>query len=194
MRPLFKIRYGEPHVPLAEIKKFRPGEAAKPEDFDPGDFILTRNHAWTGRIIRWGQGLRFRGSKRKYTWCNHAALIVSNNGDIIEAVRHGVEEDNLMKYTPEDCAIVHIDANQEDRHEVVAYAVWALKQEYAYLTIVSIAFSLIFGGKFSFFIDGQTICSGLVARALERTNVIFDRSPSHIMPADLASYFKVDPP
>lgn len=60
--------------------------------------------------------------------------------------------------------------------------------------IISIAISLLFGGKFTFGFDGQFICSGLVARSLERTNAIFDRSPSHIMPADLAKYFRVTPP
>ena len=39
------------------------------------------------------------------------------------------------------------------------------------------------------FIDGQFVCSGLVARALERTGSIFDRDSAHIAPADLAKYF-----
>jgi hypothetical protein len=62
------------------------------------------------------------------------------------------------------------------------------------MNIVSIALSLITGGKFTFGFDGQAICSGLVARALERTNAIFNRDPEHIMPADLAKYFNVQPP
>jgi hypothetical protein len=62
------------------------------------------------------------------------------------------------------------------------------------LTIVSIALSLLTGGKFTFGFDGQSICSGLVARALERMCAIFNRSSSHIMPADLAKYIEVEPP
>ncbi len=62
------------------------------------------------------------------------------------------------------------------------------------MTIVSIALSLMMGGKFTFGFDGQAICSGLVARALERTSAIFNRDPAHIMPADLAKYFGVEPP
>jgi hypothetical protein len=38
------------------------------------------------------------------------------------------------------------------------------------------------------------ICSGLTARCQERTNAIFNRTPSHIMPADLAKYYGVEPP
>lgn len=59
---------------------------------------------------------------------------------------------------------------------------------------MSIAYSLLTGGKFTFGLEGQAICSGLVARAMERTGAIFNRTPSHIMPADLAKYYKVEPP
>ena len=38
----------------------------------------------------------------------------------------------------------------------------------------------------------QFVCSGLVARALERTGSIFDRDSAHIAPADLAKYFYSD--
>jgi len=61
-----------------------------------------------------------------------------------------------------------------------------------FLTIVSIGFGLLTGAKFTFDFEGQHICSGLVARALERTDAIFNRSPAHIMPADLAKYYQVD--
>ncbi len=179
-----------------QIKRFGPDEAATAGDYMPGDFILTHGTACTSRIIIWGQKLWYRRNDRKYTKWSHAALIVSPEGDIIEALGHGVERNHLSKYTPREYTIVRIDpdlASPADRDQVVAYAEWASKMKYGYLTIISIALNLLFGGKFSFFIDGQTICSGLVARALERTNVIFDRSPSHIMPADLAAYFEVEP-
>ena len=48
---------------------------------------------------------------------------------------------------------------------------------------------MLTGSKLTFFIDGQFVCSGLVARALERTGSIFDRDSAHIAPADLAKYF-----
>ena len=49
---------------------------------------------------------------------------------------------------------------------------------------------MLTGSKLAFFIDGRFVCSGLVARALERTGRIFDRDPSHIAPADLAKYLR----
>jgi hypothetical protein len=62
------------------------------------------------------------------------------------------------------------------------------------VTIVSIALALLVGTKFSFGFAGQKICSGLVARALERTPAIFESEPSNIMPADLAQLYGATPP
>jgi hypothetical protein len=59
---------------------------------------------------------------------------------------------------------------------------------------VSIALSLLTGAKLSFGFNGQLICSGLVARALERTTAIFEDEPSHIMPAQLAKLYGAVPP
>jgi hypothetical protein len=175
---------------------FEAGEAAQPGEYDPGDFILTHGSAFHSKLIRFGQDLRFRGSNRKYAWRNHAAVIVSDTGDLIEAIGAGVEKTHIDEYKPTEYHLVRLGslADRRDRQQVVAFAGWTLGEKYGWLTIVSIALTLLFGGKFNFGIDGRTICSGLVARALERTSAIFDRTPSHIMPADLARYFKVTPP
>jgi uncharacterized protein YycO len=196
-RPFF-VKYPEPVAyKKLETKRFKLDEEANENDYDLGDFILTHRNSLISYIIRFGEWMRFWGEKKKYAWWSHAALIVSKEGGIIEALYDGVKDGNISEYKATEYTIVRIHkdlASEEDREEVVKYAKWATGHRYGYLTIISIAFSLIFGGKFSFFIDGQFICSGLVARALERTKVIFDRSPSHIMPADLAFFFKVDPP
>ncbi len=104
---------------------------------------------------------------------------------------------HLSDYKPTEYHLVSLKddfAWEHDREQAVKFARTCLGMKYGYLDIVSIALSLLTGCKFSFGFDGQAICSGLVARALERTNAIFNRSPSHIMPADLAKYFGVDPP
>ena len=49
----------------------------------------------------------------------------------------------------------------------------------------------ILPARFSFFVDGETTCSGLVARAQERTGAIFNRATVNITPADLAKYYRV---
>jgi uncharacterized protein YycO len=185
-------------VPRESVQRCGPGEQA--EAYRPGDFVLTHGDAWTSKLIRFGQRLRIHGDDRKYTHWNHAALIVSDGGDLVEALGRGVLRTHLSKYQPTEYHLVRISAGEEDRAQAVAFADWAAgapdgrRQPYGFLTLVSIAYTLVTGGKFTFAIDGQAICSGLVARAMERTGAIFNRTPTHIMPADLAKYYTVEPP
>jgi hypothetical protein len=160
----------------------------------PGDFILTHGDQWTSRLIRFGQSLRYRGAAAKYTYWNHTALVVDGQGSIVEALGTGVALRSIHDYDPAQYTVVRITASDEDRAEAAEFARCSVGAEYGSLTIVSIALSLITGGKFAFAIDGQLICSGLVARSLERTTAIFRHDPARIMPAELAEIFHVDPP
>ena len=159
-----------------------------------GDFILTHGDEWTSRLIRFGQSLRYRGPSAKYTYWNHTALVVDDRGSIVEALGTGVAERSIHDYDPTQYTLVRIDASDADRAEAAAFACSAIGAPYGWITIVSIAVSLVTGGKLAFAIDGQLICSGLVARALERTTAIFRHDPARIMPAELAEIFSVDPP
>jgi len=160
----------------------------------PGDFILTHGDQWTSRLIRFGQSLRFRGDKEKYTYWNHTALIVDHTGTIVEALGTGVAIRSIHDYEPTQYTVVRIEASDEDRTEAATFARTCVGAEYGWLTIVSIALSLLTGGGLAFAIDGQLICSGLVARSLERTTAIFKHDPARIMPAELAEIYDVDPP
>jgi len=178
--------------PQSTAQRHGPGEAAP--DPRPGDFILTHGDEWTSRLIQWGQALRFQGEDRKYTRWNHTALIVGTDGEIVEALGTGIAERNLSEYAGTEYHLVRIDASPADRAEEAAFARFCLGAQYGYLTVVSIALTLLTGAKLDFGLDGQLICSGLVARALERTAALFTRDPSHMMPADLAKIFAVEPP
>lgn len=160
----------------------------------PGDFILTHGDEWTSRLIRFGQSLRYRGGSAKYTYWNHTALVVDDDGAIVEALGAGVARRSIHDYDPTQYTVVRIDASDADRAETAAFARSTIGAPYGWITIASIAISLVTGGKFSFAIDGQLICSGLVARSLERTTLIFRHDPARIMPAELAELFHVDPP
>jgi uncharacterized protein YycO len=172
------------------VEHYGPGEA--PEVTVPGDFVLTHGDAWTSRMIRFGQALRIHGADRKYTYWNHAAMIVGADGSIVEALGAGVKAGNLSGYLRTSYHIVHVGASAADRVQVVRYAESQVGIAYGFLTIVSIGLGLLSGAKFTFDFEGQHICSGLVARSLERTDAMFNRSPEHIMPADLAKYYVVD--
>ncbi len=188
------------HQPFAEVaaadhETFGPGQTVR--DPRPGDFILTHGEAWTSRLIRFGQRLRYHGADAKYARWNHAAMFINEAGDLVEALGGGVQERNVSVYEGTEYTVVRIQkvvGGDGDREEVVDFAEWSRGQPYGFLAILSISIGLIFGGSLTFAFDGQSICSGLVARALERTKAIFNREPSQIMPADLAKYFRVEPP
>ena len=160
----------------------------------PGDFILTHGGEFFSRVIQFGQGLRYMGRDNAFTYWNHSALIVSADGGLIEALGPGVRRNTLAAYKDTQYTVVHIDASAEDRAEMVAFAEHWVGAQYDWATIVSITISLLTGAKLSFGFAGQLICSGLVARALERTTAIFDEEPSHVVPAGLAKMFDIVPP
>jgi hypothetical protein len=166
-----------------------PGEVATA--FERGDFVLVAGTHFNSRLIRFGQKLRIHGTDRRHVKWTHAALIVDRSGSLIEAVGTGVRRWHLDRYRDDDYVVVRIHASEENRDEVVRFAEWALSQgaSYSRLSTVSIGLSMLTGSRLMFHIDGQFVCSGLVARALERTGSIFDRDSAHIAPADLAKYF-----
>ena len=189
-------RYPMPQVSGTTVQHFAPGASAQPHEFQPGDFILTHGDTWVSRFIRCGQSLAFWGKDRKYIWWSHAAMIVSRDGDLIEASGTCVHTSHIREYGPTDFHLVKLNqlASEHDRVQICRYAKWSLGQKYGLLTNISIIISVLTGSRFTFGFDGQSVCSGLVARSLERGAAIFDRSPSHILPADLAKYFSVEPP
>jgi hypothetical protein len=168
----------------------------QPEVWNPGDFILTHGDAFFSKMIRFGERLRVHGDDRRFTWFNHAALVIDEKGTLAEALATGVVRSPAEKYQPKDYVVVPSGASPADVAEVLEFANWVLdtRHKYGKLTIVSIAFTLLTGSKFTFFVDGEFICSGFVSRAMERTGVIFNRDPVHITPADLAKYYNAAPP
>jgi uncharacterized protein YycO len=173
------------------FQHYPPGAEVK--DARPGDFLLTHSATWTGRLIRFGQGLRFTGVDAKYAHWNHAALFVNETGDVIEALGGGVQLRNVSVYRQTEYHVVYMqDVFAEDRLEETAFAYHCLNDKYGYLTDLSLGVSLLTGLKFAFGVDGQMICSGLVARSLERTGEIFEVDTWRAMPADLAKHFHVE--
>lgn len=182
-------------VPMTGTSVERCGPGITAPDPLPGDFILTHGTAWFNKCIQIGQKLRFHGKDRKYTCWDHAAMVVDEQGGLIEAAGPGVRRATLLQYQDIEYHFVRLgtSVNDTDRAEAVAFAEWSLGEKYGWLTIACIGLGLLTGGRLTFGFEGQQICSGLVARALERTPAIFDRDPEDIMPADLAKYYHVEP-
>lgn len=170
------------------------GETAR--RWQAGDIVLTHGTSLFARLIAIGQRLRIHGEDRAYAWFTHAALVVGEHGELVEVTGRGVRRSHVDDYRPCDYVVVHTGAAPDDVKEIVTFADWvvAVRPRYGRATVVSIGLTLLTGAKFSFFVSGEFICSGFVARAMERTGAIFTRDPVHIMPADLAKYYSVVPP
>lgn len=157
-------------------------------DYKPGDFLLVAHKGFWASLIVLGQKLRY-GNTPYVKW-NHAALVQNIVGDLIEADGGTTcHTTNISQYKDFEYLVVDVDASVEDRAEVVAFAESCLGQEYGIATIICIAFCLFTGLKISFGFPGQSICSGLVARSLERTREIFKKDTSSIMPCELAAQY-----
>lgn len=156
-----------------------------------GDFILTHENHISSKMIRFGQTLRFRGEDKKYSRWNHAAFVVGPTGELVEALGKGISGTNIEKYREVEYTIVRPLYGPDDISQAVRFALWSLGHEYGFLTLVGLGLWTVFGGRFDVSLDGTQICSGLVARCLERAGYIFERDPSRVTPADLAKHFQV---
>jgi hypothetical protein len=162
-----------------------------PVKYVPGDFILVSTVGILAKFIRLGQFLRYHGKMKPFSHWNHAAMVVDEDGTIIEAVGRGVVYGNISEYKDVEYYYVSTKLNKQSRDQVVAACKSFLKDKYAFLTIASIAIELVTGIKLQFTNSNTMICSAVVAQSLWGGGVIFDRNPYQMMPADLAAAFEV---
>lgn len=176
------------------VSHYPPGQA--PERFVPGDFSLhraTTNRArggtttTLGRLIQAGERARY-GDSDFARW-THSALIVSEAGDICEAIEKGVALDNIEKYRGTDYLVVHVSASSDQRALACGFARTRVGDHYGIVNFVGLAVQALFGWNLSLHMDGQFICSGLVARATEKYIDAYPRSPENMMPGDLAYFW-----
>ena len=176
-----------------------PGE--EPQNHQPGDFILVdSDKSVLSKLIRVGERHRYHGARAVFARFNHAALVI-NSEHVVEALTGGVQISPISKYAANEYVLVSADpigvapdseAAEAMRANAVSFAEGCVGERYAFLTDACIAFGLLTGGGLTFGYDGQSICSGLVARSLERMGYDFGpRNPAEIMPADLAYCFDV---
>jgi hypothetical protein len=172
---------------------------AAPDRFHPGDFSLHRATATKGpggatttlgKLIQAGERTRYGNSD--YARWTHSALIVSENGDICEALERGVTEDNISKYRGTDYLVVHVTASDAQRALACGFGRTRVGDRYGVLNFVGLAVQSLFGWNLSVHADGQFICSGLVARATEKYIDAYPRSPENMMPGDLAFFWGAD--
>ncbi|HEX3433078.1 MAG TPA: hypothetical protein VHT25_03350 [Solirubrobacteraceae bacterium] len=177
-----------------EISHYPPG--ATPDVLVPGDFSLhrastnkTRGGETTalGKFIQAGERVRF-GNTDFARW-THSTLIVSEDGDIVEAIESGVSKRNLAKYKDTDYMVVHTRATPEQRALACGFALSRVGDSYGIVNFIGLAIQSLFGWTLSVHLGGQYICSGLVARATEKCIDGYPRTPEDMMPGDLAYFW-----
>lgn len=162
--------------------------------YTPGDILLVNDYNGgsdlIGNLIRAGERARYGDSD--YTRWTHSALIVSSNGDLVEALAHGVERTNISKYADHDTLIVKPDIAASDvrRTYAVRFALAQAGDKYDVLDFIALAMTLLTRCDLSLHSDKHYICSELVARATESyTHDGYPYPVEQMMPADLGDYW-----
>ncbi len=178
---------------MAETQRFGPGEA--PTEVNPGDFILTHRHNPMAGLISLGEKRRFRGADSVYAHWSHCALVVGQDGALVEAESTGVRRSPISRYRDDEYHLVRlgIEFPPEGRHQAVAYTVAQVGQAFGYLALIGAALSLIFGRSVRLTRRNHQICSGLVVRALQHGGLMPGADPPLMLPADLAKIYDVRP-
>ena len=178
---------------MAETQRFGPGEAAT--EFDAGDFILTHRHNPMAGLISLGEERRFRGPDSDYAHWSHCALVVSQDGAVVEAESTGVRRSPISRYREDEYHLVRLGSAfpPEGRRRAVEYAEAQVGQAFGYLALVGAALFVLLGLPLRLMRGNHQICSGLVVRALQHGGLIPEADPSLMLPADLAKMYNVRP-
>lgn len=156
----------------------------------PGDFVLVERRGLVSAVIRLGQ--RLRKAQRPWARFSHAAMIVSERGDLVEALTRGVVRSRIEDYAAIPHTLVAAGLDEHDQAQAVAFAESCVGQSYGWLVILGIALRFLTPGRGLWFgEDGTSICSGLVAQALCRGWANFPANPASMSPAELGAFYRV---
>lgn len=160
--------------------------------YKPGDIFLVRDYSGQGDVIAnlIMAGERARYGNSDYCRWTHSGLIVSEAGDIVEALEHGIRRTNISKYSKSELLIISPVASLEARAYAVRFALAHCGVGYDFVDFGMLAGSLLTGLNLSLHSDKRFICSGLCARATEAYTTSGYQYPSEAMlPADLGAYW-----
>jgi uncharacterized protein YycO len=178
---------------VPDVERYGPGEEAT--RFNPGDFILTHRHRPIAGLISVGQKFRFRGADAVYAHWSHCALVVADDGALVEAETLGVEGNPISRYRSKEYHLVRLgpDFRPEGRKQAVAYGTSQVGQAFGFLALAGATIFLMFGRPLKLSRRNHQICSGLVVRALQKGGLLPNADPALMLPADLAKIYDVRP-
>jgi uncharacterized protein YycO len=178
---------------VAETERFGPGETATV--FDPGDFILTHRHNPMAGLISLGEKRRFRGADSVYAHWSHCALVVGQDGALVEAESTGVRRSPISRYRDDEYHLVRLGPGfpREGRNRAAEYTEAQVGQAFGYLALFGAVLSLSFGRSITLTRRNHRICSELVVLALQEGGLMPGADALLMLPADLAKMYDARP-
>lgn len=163
--------------------------------YQPGDFFLEDGKGFVSTVIRLGENIYERD---QYCWATHAGLIVSPEGETIEAEGNGVIRSSIDAHIASHMRFQVVNSGLDARGRELAVEVanqW-VGVSYGYITILSITFDMLSPDFFWRIRSPHSlICSELVMRALYHGGAQSPRIDfGMVKPSDLARQWQVPPP
>lgn len=149
--------------------------------YTPGDFLLTHGTSVLDRLIQLTTRSRW----------NHAAALVSEAGDLIEATDTGIARSRIGLVTDEFYVVEFANLDDGHRRNGVAFLNDLIERGdlYGWWTYPTIFLKTLTRSRLVIEMDGTDICSELVARMLEHMGIILPMRPALVAPADLYNWF-----
>jgi len=175
------------------VERYGPGEEAA--GFVPGDFILAHRHHPIAGLISVAQRRRFRGADAVYAHWSHSALLVDEEGALVEAEIAGVRRSPISRYRKDEYHLVRLgpEFSSESRRRAVVFANQQIGQGFGFLDMFGASIYLLSGWPLRLVRSGHEICSGLVVSALQAGGLVPELDPVLTLPADLAKLYDVRP-
>jgi hypothetical protein len=156
--------------------------------YAPGDVGLAHGSGLVDGAIRFAETLRYGRGSAEARW-NHAFMIVSSSGDLIQAEGQGVVPGTMASdYGHGDYVVLRPSYPSWGAERAKAAMTALLNDHYGYLEIVSEALSFLVQTKLRFAIEGQQICSGAVSFALDQGGIFMGYDEQWNSPADVMHY------
>lgn len=160
----------------------------------PGDILLVNDYTGQGdllgNLIRAGEKARYgKDAPADTVYWTHSALIVSTEGDLIEAMAQGVAWGHVSEYAAVPTKIIHIPATPRERDLITQGAKQDVGLEYNRVDFASLATQLLFGVDWGVNDGRADICSELVSRYTEKVIPRYPYKPGDMMPLDIDAYY-----
>jgi len=154
-------------------------------DLQPGDVGLARGSGLVDWAIRFGESRRYGGDSPEARW-NHAFLIVSAGGDLIEAQGKGMVRATMAEYSDANgYTILRPTYPAGGADKAVAAMTGLLGEKYNFLEIASLAFAYLTQTSVRIGVKGEQICSGAVSFACDQGGVPMGEDEEWNSPADV---------